>query len=129
MRHLLVSILVVVLIAACATRGDIDAAMTRLAGRPLAEAIDRLGDPGDQVKRGDETVSIWTARRTGTYNVPDTQYVSHDGRFFAVTGFQNITYDHRCKLEVVVGPDDLIGTWHTEGDSAGCAALVRRLRE
>lgn len=127
-HHALALLVLAPLVTAC-TFGDVDGAMRDLVGRQIGEAVSRLGEPAEQTRRGDETIYVWTAHRTGSYAIPSTQYLGSKGALIPSGSFQTITYDHRCTLEIVAGPDALIRTWRAEGDSSGCDSFAARLAD
>ena len=127
-----IALAVSVALAACATKGEIKTSLAQLVGRPVKVAIARFGPPTGESSDDGKRSYFWVANYTASVVTPppwrqNFGIIPPEGMSgFPVAG-RDLPYNIRCWIRVDVGPDNRIIAYAWSGESAGCAALTRRL--
>ena len=124
-------VLVLLVLAGCATFGGMEDNLNGLVGRPEREAFKALGYPNSKQNFGNETVYVWGRSSSGTYYVPQTTsttgYVGSTPVYGTTTYNQPVAYNYNCTIRVIVDQQNYIKTWEYDGNLGGCAAYMQRL--
>ena len=120
------------LLAGCATFGNMEKGLNAMIGQPFQVALDTLGYPQGQMQVGSDTVYGWGRKFSMSmprYNSANTYGQVGGTPYSATTGYTTYSnVEYSCDIKIIVDQDNIIKTWEFDGNIGGCDAYSKRLK-
>jgi Cys-rich repeat protein len=124
-------LLIAILLAGCATFGQMEDGLRSLMGKSDREAFSVLGYPSAKQEFGNDTVYSWYVSQSGSLFVPQTStttgYVGRTPVYGTTTYTQAIPVNYNCQIKLVADKGGILRSWEYNGNIGGCAQYINRL--
>jgi hypothetical protein len=125
-------LIIVILLAGCATFGQLEEGLNSLMGKQDTEAFSVLGYPSSKQEFGNDTVYSWYLSQSGTLFVPQTStttgYAGRTPLYGVTTYTQAVPVNYSCQIKLIAGKNGTLKSWEFDGNLGGCTQYINRLK-
>jgi hypothetical protein len=104
----------------CVTNGDILDGLRTLKGRPLSEAIDRLGPPDSEMRAAGRHFYLWESRGSDPSARTSTGGAWVGNTYIPANSTTVVQQETFCRLKVEVDDNDVVTRLSFEGLGSAC---------
>jgi len=127
----IVATICLVLVAGCATQ-QLDTGLKGLIGRPVSEAVGRLGYPDSQREMMGDKLYVWSTSHTAVMPIMNTSTTTGNVGGMPVygqtTGMTMVPMNANCLIQVAVTENGIIKSYQWRGNEMGCKMYARAFR-
>ncbi len=124
--------LIVIILAGCATFGQMEDGLRSLMGKSDREAFAVLGYPSAKQDFGSDTVYLWYVSQSGSVFIPQTStttgYVGRVPVYGTTSYTQAIPVNYNCQIKLIANRDGILRSWEYNGNIGGCEQYISRLK-
>lgn len=127
----IIALLSLAAVAGCATQ-QLDAGLKGLIGRPISEAVGRLGYPDSQREMMGDKLYVWSTSHTAVMPIMNTSTttgsVGGAPVYGQTTGMTMVPMNANCLIQVAVTESGIIKSYQWRGNEMGCQLYARAFR-
>jgi len=137
MRKVILAVALCLVVAGCATWGQMDRGLNALHGKPLSAAFGALGYPTAENRIAGLRQVIWSSSDSGVLYLPQssTTYGTLSGpggyaNYSATTNYvAPMAYNHTCTITLGVSDQNIILGHQYKGNLGGCSPYIKALKK